>query len=97
MTRPSFRLRFFPVLVLAIGLLALSALINIGDPASLERVVSEGARQSEVVQRATNRSLVAFYLDQYPELAERAHSRKEITLQAVRQAESVRMRGIEKG
>lgn len=73
-------------------LLALSALINIGDEASLEQLIDEGARQSEKTNRATHKSLVGFYLEKYPELIERTVKTKKLSLNDVRRVKAVRVR-----
>jgi hypothetical protein len=73
-------------------LLALSALINIGDEAALERLVDEGARQSKTTNRATHQRLVAFYLEKYPELTERAMKSKRLALTDIHRAKAVRVR-----
>lgn len=73
-------------------LLALSALINIGDEEVLEQLIDEGARQSEETNRATQKSLVAFYLEKYPELTDRAMKTQKLSLSDVRRAKAVRVR-----
>jgi phosphoribosyl-dephospho-CoA transferase len=77
-------------------LLALSALINIGNAASLEHLVADSSdpssRQSDWVKRNTQRSLIGFYLAKYPELTERAARNKTFSLDDVRRAETVRVR-----
>jgi len=73
-------------------LLALSALINIGDEKSLERLIDEGARQSKAMNQATHKSLVAFYLAKYPELTERTMKTKRLSLSDVHRAKVVRVR-----
>lgn len=75
-------------------LLALSALINIGDQQSLEKLVEEGESQSEKTKRATHKSLAAFYLAKYPELMERTLKTKNLSIEDVRRAEILRIRKL---
>jgi hypothetical protein len=75
-------------------LLALSALINIGNEEALEQLVDEGGRQSKAITKATQRSLAAFYLEKYPELAERTTKTKRLSLDDVRRAKAVRVRQV---
>jgi hypothetical protein len=49
-------------------LLALSALMNVGDEASIDVLVDKPAPVSYKLARTTQRHLSAFYLDRYPEL-----------------------------
>ena len=77
-------------------LLALHALINIGNAASLEQLVADSSdpssRQSDRVNKNTQRSLAAFYLAKYPELTERATRNMTFSLDDVRRAETVRVK-----
>jgi len=77
-------------------LLALSALINIGNATALEQLVDESSDrsspQSKRVNRATQRSLAAFYLEKYPELTERTARNMSFSLDDVRRAETIRVR-----
>ena len=73
-------------------LLALSALIGIGDEEAISTLVDEGARQSDNVNRETQRSLAAFYLGKYPELANKAKWNGEISLVDVEKAKRVRIK-----
>lgn len=75
-------------------LLALSALINIGNPQALEKLVEEGNNQSEKTRRVTHRSLAAFYLAKYPELKEGAFKSKALSIEEVRRAETLRIRKL---
>lgn len=77
-------------------LLALSALINIGDAKTLEQLVDEGARQSAAMNNATQRSLAAFYLEKYPVLRNRSMRTGTITLDDVRRAEAVHVKRTKK-
>lgn len=73
-------------------LLALSALINIGNQKALETLADEAPSQSQDVRRATNRTLASFYLEKYPELMKRAERTKTLTIQDVQRAERIRLR-----
>lgn len=73
-------------------LLALSALINIGDAKSLEMLIDEGASKSDVVQKQTQRSLANYYLTKYPELVQDAIDKKTFSVEDVRRAETVRVK-----
>lgn len=73
-------------------LLALSALIKIGDAKALESLLQEGLAQSADVKRRTERSLASFYLNKYPELLEGAMAKKTFSVEDVRRAESMRVR-----
>jgi hypothetical protein len=77
-------------------LLALSALINIGNETALERLIEEGAFQSKTTNRATQKSLAAFYLEKYPELAERTMRTKRLSMDDVRRAKALRVRQMKK-
>lgn len=77
-------------------LLALSALINIGNDKALEQLATESSdrssQQSDRVTKTTQRSLAAFYLEKYPELTERAMRNKTFSIEDVRRAETVRVK-----
>ena len=77
-------------------LLALHALINVANAASLEKLVADSSdpssRQSVRVNKETQRSLAAFYLAKYPELTERAARNMTFSLDDVRRAETVRVK-----
>lgn len=77
-------------------LLALSALINIGSDEALEQLATESSdrssQQSNRVNKTTQRSLAAFYLEKYPELTERAMRNKTFSIEDVRRAETVRVK-----
>ena len=78
-------------------LLALAALINVGNQAALERLIDEKESQrSRRVRKATDRSLAAFYFAKYPELIERSTRRRGLTLDDVQQAEVLRLRRAKK-
>jgi len=73
-------------------LLALSALLHIGNEKALERLIEEETPQSEGVKRATQRGLASFYLTKYPELMERAMRTRQLSLDDVARAKAYRMR-----
>ena len=73
-------------------LMALAALVNIGNHEALTQLVEESPLQSADVKRATNRTLAAFYLEQYPELMERTLRTKTLTIEDVDRAEQVRIK-----
>ena len=77
-------------------LLALHALINVGNATALEQLVADSSdpssRQSDRVNKETQRSLAAFYLTKYPELADRATRNMTFSLNDVRRAETVRVK-----
>ena len=71
-------------------LLALSALVNIGDTQALETVVEAKTEQPPSVEAATNRTLAAYYLEQYPELAESTLQAGRLSIEDVRRAQAAR-------
>lgn len=71
-------------------LLALSALVSIGDQPALAKLVDEKESQSTRVRMATNRSLTAFYLQKYPELTKRTLKQNNLSIEDVRRAEARR-------
>lgn len=74
-------------------LLALSALINVGNQRALEQLVSEKETQTRRVQKATDRSLAAFYFAKYPELIERStRNNHTFSLDDVQRAEVLRLK-----
>jgi len=77
-------------------LLALAALINIGNEEALEQLIDEGTRQSERTNRATQRSLAAFYLAKYPELQNQAVRNGTLSLYDVRRAEAIQVKRAKK-
>ena len=80
-------------------LLALSALINVGNEMAIETLVQESPtmdRQSQRVKGLTQRSLVAFYLQRYPELTERAQRTNTFSLDDVQRVKITRARAAKK-
>lgn len=75
-------------------LLALSALLHVGNEKGLERLIDEGAFQSDHVRQATQRGLAAFYLEKYPELTERTLRTKRLSLDDVTRAKALRMKKV---
>jgi hypothetical protein len=77
-------------------LLALSALINVGNETAFEQLAAESSdrssQQSNRVNNATQRSLAAFYLEKYPELTKKMGRSQTFSIEDVRRAEGVRVR-----
>ncbi len=77
-------------------LLALSALINIGNATSLEQLATESSdrsnQQSSRVNNATQRSLAAFYLEKYPELTQKMGRSQTFSIYDVRRAEAAQVK-----
>lgn len=74
-------------------LLALSALIGIGDEKALNSLLEDGPAQSSRVSRATQQSITAFYLERYPELARMARKNGgEITFDDIDRVKRVRVK-----
>ena len=79
-------------------LLALAALINVGNQAALERLIDEKESQrSRRVRKATDRSLAAFYFAKYPELIEQTKRRRFLSLDDVERARVLRLKRAKKG
>jgi hypothetical protein len=77
-------------------LLALSALINIGNERAFEQLAAESSdrssQQSNRVNKATQRSLAAYYLEKYPELTKKMGRSQTFSIEDVRRAEGLRVR-----
>ncbi|MFP4229475.1 MAG: hypothetical protein ACLFTE_11705 [Salinivenus sp.] len=71
-----------------VRLQALDALIGIGNEPTLERLINSPASSSSHVAKHTQRKLVGFYLDRYPELNDRAFQRGTFSLDDI---ETVRL------
>ncbi len=67
-------------------LLALSALINIGNERALERLLDASIAVSPRVHRVTQKSLTSFYLAKYPDLTQRTLRRGTFSLDDVERA-----------
>ena len=78
-------------------LLALTALINVGNDAGLERLIGEKDAQNAKVQHTTNKRLAAFYFAKYPEIRETTMRRRALSLDDVHRAESRRLRAAKRG
>jgi hypothetical protein len=78
-------------------LLALSALIHVGNEKALEQLIGESARQSDRVERATHRTLVAHYLSRYPELEETVTRARTLSIEEVWRAEALRVKAAKRG
>jgi len=81
-------------------LLALSALITIGNETAIEALVQDGSstrhRQSQRVASRTQKSLTSFYLARYPELTERALRTNIFSLDDVQKVKATRARAAKK-
>jgi hypothetical protein len=75
-------------------LLALAALLHIGNERALEQLVGESARQSDGIRKDTHRKLVGFYLARYPELAEQATRTRTLSIEDVRRAKALRVKAV---
>lgn len=75
-------------------LLALSALINVGNETALERLIDEKEQQDTRVQKATDRSLAAFYFEKYPELTEGSLRRRSLSIEDVQRAKALRLKAV---
>jgi hypothetical protein len=72
-------------------LLALAALIYIGNQAALEKLIAEIPSQSPDVQQRTTRTLVGYYLEKYPELREETERTRVLEIEDVERAERLRL------
>jgi hypothetical protein len=77
-------------------LLALAALINIGNDTGLEQLIAEKDAQNATVRKNTDMSLAAFYFAKYPELTEQTMRRRVLSLDDVQRAEVLRLRAAKK-
>lgn len=77
-------------------LLALSALLQIGNERSLEQLIDEGASQSGKVEKATQAGLAAFYLEKYPELMDRTMRTNRLSIDEVAKAKAFRVKKAKK-
>jgi hypothetical protein len=73
-------------------LLALSALLKIGNEQAIDRLVDESALQSESVAHSTHRGLAAFYLAKYPELEAKTMQRGRLSLEDVQRARALHLK-----
>lgn len=73
-------------------LLAMHALLLIGNEKSLEQLIDEGASQSAKVERATQAGLASFYLKKYPELSEQTLRTMRLSVDDVTQAKALRVK-----
>jgi hypothetical protein len=78
-------------------LLALTALINVGNDAGLEQLIDEKDVQNAKVQHTTNKRLAAFYFAKYPEIVEKTMRGRVLSLDDVHRAESRRLRAAKRG
>jgi hypothetical protein len=75
-------------------LLALSALINVGNEKAIESLVQNPSSGSERVQRESNKILVAFFLEEYPELLDGAEKRQTFSLDDVEKVRALRLKRV---
>ena len=73
-------------------LLALYALLHVGNEQSLEQLIENGGFRSPRVQEATQRGLASFYLEKYPELSEKALRTNRLSLDDVARAKVFRVK-----
>lgn len=67
-------------------LLALAALIDIGNEKSLETLISSASTRSPRIAQVTRKRVAAFFVNRYPELEERALRSRTFTLADVERA-----------
>ena len=77
-------------------LLALSALMNVGDEARLDALVDTPVPVSYELVRTTQRHISAFYLDRYPELRHRVRRTGTFSLDDVQRVRITRARAAKK-
>ena len=77
-------------------LLALSALINVGNERSIEALVGTRLKKSARVEKTTQRSITAFFLDRYPELNDQAVRNGTLSLTDVAKVRQQRARDARK-
>ena len=81
-------------------IMALSALLNIGNRMALDQLVEDSAvrsyRQSPRVRKITQHSLVSYYLALYPELERKAIDKKTFSIEDVNRAEARQIREAKK-
>lgn len=75
-------------------LLALSALINIGNEDVLETLISENMGVSSSVKKTTHQRVAAFLLTEYPELTERTVRSKSLSMDDVQLVKMKREREL---
>jgi len=75
-------------------LLALSALMNVGDEASIDALIGKPVPVSFELARTTQRYISAFYLDRYPELQNRARRTGTFSLDDVKIARARHERAL---
>lgn len=73
-------------------LLAMAALLQIGNERGLEQLIDEGASQSPDVEKATQRGLAAFYMEKYPELMDRSMRTNRLSLDDIEEVKAFRLK-----
>ena len=77
-------------------LLALSALINIGNEEALESLIEKPSNSAaSQVGRQTNRSIASFFLEKYPELKRQTERTGHLSLTDVRRVRAVHLKQSE--
>ena len=77
-------------------LLALSALMSVGDEGRINRLIEKPVPVSFELERKTQRHIAAFYLDRYPELQRRAERTGTISIDDVKGARARHERALRK-
>jgi hypothetical protein len=77
-------------------LMALSALLRIGDDKTLEKLLQKRPFQSDKVRRVTEMGLAQFYLEKYPELMEQATHTGQLSIRDVKRAKALRVKAEKK-
>lgn len=77
-------------------LLALSALMNVGDEEVIDRLIEKPVPVSFELDRKTQQHIAAFYLDRYPELQRRAERTGTISIDDVKVARARHERVLRK-
>jgi hypothetical protein len=73
-------------------LLALSALINIGNERALQSLIERPTDGSKQVERSTHKSVASFFLDRYPELLEKTRRTGRLSLVDVERVRAIRIK-----
>lgn len=77
-------------------LLAIAALINVGNEKSIDALIETPTPVSEKVARTTQRHITSFYLDRYPELRRRVQRTGTVSLDDVAWARARHERALRK-
>lgn len=77
-------------------LLALSALLYIGNERAFEQLIENGEEQSPAMEKTMHRQLASFYLENYPELTDRTVRTRQLSLDDVARAKALRVKKMKK-